>query len=148
MAEVQPQELWLNASQIYSTYNCNSHSRVSIVSLTHVYRTAQHWYVTIVRRGSRSEEFYMDCWADRGSRICIPMSRPLAMDVSARRSSHQATESKRSRKIRANLEWPFRHHRYRLYNEGHQGNRQEGIQWFAAAQPVLSEWPLFLPSNV
>ena len=43
MAEVQPQELWLNASQTYSRYNCNSHTHVSITSLTDLYRTAQHW---------------------------------------------------------------------------------------------------------
>ena len=43
MAEVQPQELWLNASQAYSTYNCTSLTRVSITSLTNLYRTAQHW---------------------------------------------------------------------------------------------------------
>ena len=43
MAEVQPQELWLNASQIYSTYNSDSHIRVSITSSTKLYRTAQHW---------------------------------------------------------------------------------------------------------
>ena len=43
MAEVQPQEVWLNASQIYSTYNCNSHTRVPAAPFTNFRRASEHW---------------------------------------------------------------------------------------------------------
>ena len=42
MADVQPQELWLNASPCYSTYKYTGRARVFITTLTDFYRACQH----------------------------------------------------------------------------------------------------------